>query len=421
MSHALVGNRRPPSRSLFAQLPLVRSSATLIITQALTALLGYGYWLLVAHRWPPEEVGTANSAMAAALLCALVAGQGLVPAVLLALPRSSETLRTTTAAAATLGAAGLSIVVSSLTVAVVPGMLPALRVLWAPDVACWFVLAVAVQAAGTVVDAAAIALRERCVVIARNVAVSVAKIAILATLATTDVSAVTALMASLAVPGCVSVLVGLYAATRHCERGSWRTLVPVIHTLGVGVTWHYISSLSAACPQYLLALIVTARLGSIENAHFSIAWLLSTAVFMISPAVSQVLLAEGARADTTAERQAVQAAKVTTAVLPLPMIVLVASGGLLLSLFGPGYAAAWPTLVILAIGSMPDSVANILCALLRIRGGLRAGALVNLLITLIAAVGAWSVTPAAGIAAVATAWMAAQAIGSLVALVLCRK
>lgn len=422
MSHQLVRSDRGAVGLGFARLPLVRSSATLIVTQALTAVLGYGYWLLVAHRWSPADVGTANGVIAAALLCSLVAGQGLVPAVLLALPRAGEAHRASIASAAVVGAVGLSIVASAATIVFAPALLPSLRMLWSPGEACWFVFAVAAQAAGTVVDAAAIALRARGVVMTRNVAVSIAKMALLATLGAAHVSAVNAVTVSLAVPGCMSVVAALYAATRRCIRGQGRSLTSAVRALGTGVTWHYLSSLSAACPQYVLALIVTTRLDSTENAHFSIAWLLSTAVFMVSPAVSQVLLAEGSRTDSEATVSVRQAAKITALVLPIPLVFLVTGGDLLLSMFGAGYTAAWPALIVLAIGSVPDSAANILCALLRIRGRLCASALVNLLIALVAVAGAWLVAPTAGIAYVAAMWVGAQVIGSVAALsVLSRK
>jgi O-antigen/teichoic acid export membrane protein len=306
--------------------------------------------------------------------------------------------------------------VGAAALAVIPRLLPSLHMLWSPVTACWFLLAVAAQAAGTVVDAAAIALRARSVVLTRNIAVSVTKISLLVASAALHLPAVIAVLASVALPGCVSVFGGLSAATRRCRAGREWSLVAAFRALVVGVTWHYVSSLSAACPQYLLALVVTARLGPAQNAYFSMAWLLSTAVFMVSPAVSQALLAEGSRTDGAGARQVRHAARLTALALPLPMLTLIAGGGLLLTVFGASYAAAWPTLIILVVGSLPDSTANVLCALLRIRGRLRASALVNIVIAAVAVVGAWLAAPIGGIASVAAVWAIAQVIGSATAL-----
>jgi O-antigen/teichoic acid export membrane protein len=415
MTNGLATRRNELRIQQFGREHLVRSSITLIITQILTAFLGYGYWVLVAHRWSAPEVGAANSVMAAALLCALISGQGLVPAVLLALPRADSQQRASLTVVAVAGAGVLALLTGVAAIAIAPWLLPSFQVLRSPSTACWFLLAVLAQAAGTVVDSAAVALRARTVVLSRNLGVSVVKIALLVASVPLHLPPVLAVLATVALPGCLSVLGALAATTRRCRGTREWSMTAGFHALKVGISWHYLSSLSAACPQYLLVLVITARLGLAQNAYFSMAWLLSTAVFMVSPAISQALLAEGARTDVAEPRQVRHAVQLTALVLPIPMIILAMGGELLLAVFGTGYVRAWPALIILAVGSVPDSAANILCAILRVRGRLRASATVNVVIATAAVLSAWWLAPSGGITAVASAWALAQVVGAATA------
>jgi O-antigen/teichoic acid export membrane protein len=388
-----------------------------VAAQASTALLGYLYWLLVAHRWSASEVGAANTAMAGAVLCALVAGQGLIPAVLLAVPRVVDRQRPLIARVAVITATGLSLVVGATMLYITPLVVPSLGViLWSPHLAGWFIAAVVAQAAGTVTDAAAIAMRARSLMITRNVSVSIAKMALLAAVAGLHPSAPNAVLASAAIPGCASVLVCQWRIGRTRREAGSISVPGAIRTLARGVSWHYLGSLCAACPQYLLALIITMQLGAEQTAYFSMAWLLSTGAFMISPAVSQALLAEGADGDATGKRTAL-AIRVTALAVPLPVVALCAGGGLLLALFGRPYVGAWLALAVLALGCLPDSAANLACALLRIRGRLRTSALVNLTIAVLAGAGAWVVAQGGGIVAVAAVWGGSQLVGAVAAYV----
>ena len=62
------------------------------------------------------------------------------------------------------------------------------------------------------------------------------------------------------------------------------------------LTGHHLINLCQAGPSALLPVLVTARLGTAANAHFYVAWMTASVLFMVSPAVASAFYAERSNA-----------------------------------------------------------------------------------------------------------------------------
>lgn len=182
-------------------------------------------------------------------------------------------------------------------------------------------------------------------------------------------------------------------------------VVAELRRIGVWSAGHHLVNLAQAGPAALLPVLVTARLGTDSTAHFYVAWMTASVLFMVSPAVASALFAERANAHAARLRNA---AAVTAAVLAVPASILFVLGGPILGLFGDGYAAQGELLLkVLVLAAVPDAITNLAVAHWRSAGDLRRCLRLNV----VRAAGclglAWFWLPA-GPASAGIAWLAGQ-------------
>lgn len=136
---------------------------------------------------------------------------------------------------------------------------------------------------------------------------------------------------------------------------------------------------------------------------------------MISPAVSQALLAEASHHPEQVKEKTRLAAIVSLSILAVPLLVYVVASRPVLTLFGTRYADNGHfLLVILAISAIPDLITNIAVARYRSMERLRMSACVNVTIAVVTIVGAGLFLRRFGIDAAGWSWTAGQVAGCLV-------
>jgi Na+-driven multidrug efflux pump len=136
---------------------------------------------------------------------------------------------------------------------------------------------------------------------------------------------------------------------------------------------------------------------------------------MISPAVCQALLAEGAHNPSTVRDKTRTATMLSSALLAGPILIYLLAGRHILDIFGAEYGRHGATLLmILAISAIPDMITNIGVANLRVREHLWASAAVNLTIAVVAIVGTAVSVDYVGINGAGWSWLAAEVAGCLV-------
>jgi O-antigen/teichoic acid export membrane protein len=199
------------------------------------------------------------------------------------------------------------------------------------------------------------------------------------------------------------------------RRSSWRAAVSGLRAelpqVRAAITGHHLINLTQAGPAALLPVMVTARLGPDANAHFYLAWMTASMLFMVSPAVASALYAE--RTNSAAVSVS-RAAVVVLAVVGAPAAVLLLVGGEILGLFNAGYAVeGTPLLRILVLAALPDAVANLAVAHWRSRGEFRLCRRLNLVRAITCLALAWLLLPTAGITGAGAGWLAGQTAAAL--------
>ncbi|GAA4930255.1 lipopolysaccharide biosynthesis protein [Actinoplanes utahensis] len=448
---------------------LARNSLLIMATTVTNGGLGYLYWMLAARAVPPERIGTATAVISAATAVSMIANLGAGHMFIQRLPGSdtatwsrivgSGLLLASVTTTATATAAALAVPLFSGNFAFLTGSggPPALTA-----------AAVAVTLT-TLLDNLYVAHRAGRGMLIRNLAVALGKIITLFTVLAAGLHGAGAVLLSYVLPTLLISLITIATAVRHLRpepsgdlrstpsgplrpapsgglrrtpsgdlrpmtsghrrpapsghlrhagegagsrmRGWVAGLRAELPHLGAAVTGHHLINLTQAGPAALLPVLVTARLGADANAHFYLAWMTASMLFMVSPAVASALYAERTNA---AAVSVARAAAVVLAVVGAPTAVLLFAGDRILALFSPGYAvAAGPLLQILVLAALPDAVVNLAVAHWRSQGRFRRCRRLNLVRAGTCLALAWMLLPGSGVTGAGVAWLTGQTAAAL--------
>ncbi len=412
---------------------LARNSVGIMATSAITAALGYVYWIVAARALPTATVGLGSTVVSAMVIVSLAIYLGPSSTLIARLPGR------TTRAEWLLTVLGTLLVCAVATLVVAVAALFPLALLLHPlrplrddaVLAFWYVLGAVGWTTSGLLDSVFIAERRADYMFWRNAYSSALKLAVLVLLAVLpEHRGATTIVSTWAISGVVGTFHGLYLCHRHLHRlgriphpgRSLRAaMTQEAMLLARPSAGHHAISVSGLLPTYLLPIVVTARLGTRENAYFYVTWMIGSAIFMISPAVSSAIFAEGSYDSTRMRSLARSSLKIIMAMIVPSTLVVAALGKPILHLYGADYAAAgYGLLLILLLSSYPDAVTNVSVATLRVRGALGRAAVLNGTMAVIALAGAWVLAPGYGIAGAGSAWLIAQLVGTVGVIVLRR-
>lgn len=157
---------------------LICGSVGVMLSTIVASGTGWLFWLVATHRFATAQIGVASSLVAAFSVVGLIAAQPLATTLLIQLPRSLN--REGLFETGVLASAGFAVVLGLLAVFVLPNSLHAVR---APGLATLFVIGSAACTVGIAIDASAIAVRRPQLMVVRNGAHGVGKLAVLSVIA----------------------------------------------------------------------------------------------------------------------------------------------------------------------------------------------------------------------------------------------
>jgi O-antigen/teichoic acid export membrane protein len=308
-----------------------------------------------------------------------------------------------------------SLVLSIATVFVLPEISGDLARLRDPGYAAVFVIGTVALTIGAIFDYIFLAQRAAGNMFSRNAVMAASKVLIVVLLTVLlgksplDVLGAWAGAAVVAVGAAAVLLIRRVHPVRMCRP---RVVARTAIDLRSRIAGHQFIGMGAALLPYLLPLMVTARLSATENAYFYTTWMMAGLFLIISPALSQALFAEGAHRPHELRSTTTSALEMIGVVL-VPCIVLgIVFGGVILTVFGPGYRAHTLGLLRIALlASVPDAVTNVYVSVLRVRNRLAVAAGLNMGMGIGIVALTWWLLPALGINAVGWAFLIMQTCG----------
>jgi O-antigen/teichoic acid export membrane protein/aminoglycoside phosphotransferase (APT) family kinase protein len=402
--------------------PLTRSGYALLLSSAITSVLGLAYWFLAARLYEADELGRGAALVSAMLLVTSLATAGLKRGLIRFVPTAGA------------GRARLVLQVYGAGIAVALAFggifLVAFRG-WSdkldfvrdhPLGPALFLLGVAAWGLFVLQDAVLIGARRAAVVPVANAVFSVAKIA---------------------------TLVGFLVMVDHRWGVFLSWLVPALGTAVVVNAWlfgrglrsrdddvaeepatvgqvvrftsgEYVASLLWQTAIYFTPLLVLARAGATANAHYYLASQLAYALFLVSSNVTDALVAEGSTKGPGDLARSVRRAVLQISALLVPAVLgLALLAPLVMSAFGPGYEAdAVGVLRLMALAAVPNTVSTVVVAICHVRQRLWVVIVLQATMAALTLGLAWVWVGSHGVVGAAAAWLVAQTVAAVLAVVL---
>jgi O-antigen/teichoic acid export membrane protein len=351
--------------------PLSRGGLALLINTGLTAVLGFGYWIIAAHLFSTYAMGVAGALVAATTLFSGLGQLNLSGMLMRFLPKAggkSRRLVLTTY----VFAASTSALLTALSLAVVKlfaSPTSPLRLSAVQSAA--LVLAAAAMAIFTIEDNVLVGLRRAVWVPTENGAFGIAKIVILLILA--PIGTAFALFSAwmipltLTIPVITAVLFFRFLPSTskpRCTTHLGPEFRSRIIRFAIGDAT---GGLFTQTWTYLLPILVTASLGASANALFYISFLFSSTIDQVAANYASPLTVEGAHAPDKIGMLIRQTLRHIFAIIFPIVAVLVILCPWLLRAFGDKYVSAVPLLDMLLIACLPKAVSTVYYAYCRVQ------------------------------------------------------
>lgn len=347
-----------------------RPSLQLLAGSAISAVLGYCYWLVLARTAPVDVVGASGAAVSLLTIVGLLSAAGLAPTVLASV--SASTTRGTAAAGQ---AVRVAMAVATILGATIASLLVVTDSL---SLGTLGVLALSISgglgAAHAVLDAVAIGTGHASIVLVRTVVLGVVRLAILLLV---DIGSVDGAL----LLWCTSAVAGTGASYLMLNRRHIHLGYQSIRTSGLlgRIGWNQFATIGAQAPGYVLPLIVTVLLTPTATAGYYLAWQIAGGCFIVAAATAPTLLARAASGNRVDIDHHVRAARRLTALLLVPAVAGVSIiGPVVLELLGNAYSDARWVLWIFAAAALPDAYTSLEVARLRAVQAERHAAGINL-------------------------------------------
>jgi O-antigen/teichoic acid export membrane protein len=324
---------------------------SLLLAQVLAAILGLVFWVMTARLVDASQIGIAAVAISAQTLLALLTVLGFGTMVVSELPAHGPARQRTIALRSLLVVSVSSGVAGAVVVALQPLLPPNLHdALANPVGATTFVVGTAAACWALVIDDVCLGLKRSGIQVARNLVASSLRFPVTAVLLFLGFTDAHVIQLCWVLPVVISVPFAWWRL--RLPRGD-RTSPPLLSDVrgmsGLALKNHLLS-LSLASASQMVPVVAGLTLVSVDNAEFTIAWLMASFVFLPPYLLSTALFAHGANVSAEEFRSSMQrtipAALLLSGVLCVGAWVL---GEPVLLIFGGDYSRhSWEILALLA-------------------------------------------------------------------------
>jgi O-antigen/teichoic acid export membrane protein len=393
--------------------PMLRNGYALIVNLGATSVLGLLYWILAARLYTTAQVGLGSAAINLMQLLAGIGGQLTFAAALTRfIPRAGRaSTRLAFVSYALAGAAGA--VVSLLYVALVH-----LHVVRAVFIGQSWILALAFGGSVTVwcvfalQDAVLTGIRQAVWIPVENGLYGIAKIGLLVALA--PFTQRFGIFASWIVPAMVALLpVNLLIfrrlLPRHVAKNPGEPIGSGFRVISRFMGGDYLGTIFLMATGSVLPLLIISRLGATPAGYFAVVYVIIYALDLVTVNLGVALMVEGATDRASLRRHAGAVVRRVLAIVVPAVAFLLVAAPLVLSIYGPQYAAhAAGLLRLMSVAVLAKAVTSFYISLSRVerrvsRIALAQGSLFTLVIAL-----SWWLMGRIGINGVGVAYLISQ-------------
>jgi len=344
----------------------------MMLGQAILAVLGFAFWVVVARYYTESEVGYSSAIISMLGLAGLVGHIGLETFVVRFLPRSENPARLLNTC---LVYSSVATFVASLAIVGIQsiGSSEIAFVARQPLFLGSFVLFAVVGSVSGLFGSTYVACRRSSFLAIKSTVIGSVKLFLpivfvgyfraFGIVASWGIASIVAFIVSLTilVPRVIPNYVLTFETGARLVRRAW------------GFSgFSYLTNIVGALPKFVMPIVVINALGPEENGYFYIAWAMASVLYYIPGSVAQSLFAEGSNDRRTLRHNIGRAFQIGFAILLPCMAFLMLFGDKVLLAFGQTYSERSMNLLrILVLTGIPSTLERIYFSVLRVYGRLR--------------------------------------------------
>lgn len=396
-----------------ARTPLYRNGYALLLSSALTSVLGVVYWVLAARYYPVAVVGVNSAVIAAMSFFSALTRLNMNGVLVRFIPCAGQST------SRLIGYAyGLSLLAALLTMGVCLLLTPWLPLQQFSDATplflAWFVISTLAMNIFVLQDHVLTGMRQTLWIPVENTIYAIAKIILLVIFATLVPRygvflSWTAPFLAISLP--LNMLIFRRFVPAHTAASRNQEL-PIISRQMIGyIASDYVGAMFSMASTLLLPIMVTALAGATANAYFYLPWMIASSLQLVAVNMTMSLTVESAadqdRLNTYARQVFVHIIR-----LLVPVVAVVLLGApYLLHIFGRAYAEEGAVLLrLFVLATLPNVFVMLYLSIARVQGRLTEIVVVQGTLCLLVLGLSYVLLQTYGIIGVGSAWLVGQAI-----------
>lgn len=320
------------------------------------SVLGFGFWIFVAHLYTPSQIGIASALISITTLLSNLSLLGLNAGLVRFLPKSANQSADINAAMCMVGGVTIAAAAGYVLIASLLGSNVSLLATNWHKIA--FVLLMATVSLNSLTDSVFIANRRAELHTAAYAVLGVVKLLLpLLLIPLGSLGIFSAYMIAMI----VSLLFSLYLMRRWCgyrfrSAPNW-ALLKKVRTYA---TNNYLGTVLGGLPSQLMPMLIIRQLGSAEVAYFSMAWTMANLLYVVPSAATQSLLAESSHDPAQKSNHLRHTIKILSLILAPLVLLAVTVAPFLLRIFGAQYSSGGTAIFqIFALTTLPMAITSL--------------------------------------------------------------
>ncbi len=352
------------AKKMFRDDSLFRNAIFLMSSAAVMSVLGFGFWVFVAHLYAPADIGVASALIAVTLLISNLSLLGLNSGLVRFLPDSKNQSADINAAIITAGS--VAILVSAVYLSLSHRPTSSLSFIansnWGAPL---FMVLMAAVAVNSLTDSVFIANRRAAFHTAAYAVFGIVRLLLpLFLVRFTSMGIFAAYIAAVIISLTVSLAFMYFYFDYHfLTAPNW----VLLRRSKKYASSNYVAVILAGLPSQIMPLLIISQLGKAEAAYFSMAWMMANLLYVIPSSITQSMLAESSNSIKRRGAHA-RSARRLLAIILVPIVAFaILMAPFVLRIFGANYAAGSTTVFqILALATFFIAINNIREATLNI-------------------------------------------------------
>jgi len=396
------------SLSKFLGNPLLMNSFYLMFASVLSSFFGFIFWIIVAKKYQPEDVGVATALISSMMLLILFSRFGFDYSIIRFFPKSEskDQIYSASLIFTTLCTIFLGVVL----VEFVNILAPELKIIKLGFNPYAYLLSLVANSIATLAGYVFIANRKGNVYFLQTMLIGSRILFVVPLVSFGSIGIFGSVGISFALAAITSIIYISASGVNFTLNINKDLIKPIMHFSLI----NYIANLFISGPNQIIPLLILHTIGKEETAYYYISYAIASLIFMIPNAVSMSLFVEGSNGEAL-KKTTIKSICIICLLLIPSLLIIWLKGDILLSLIGNEYSNnGFELLKLMSISSIFMSIVNIFCSIIRLQTNINSIMYLNGIIGVLIVGLSFLFMLKFGLVGVGYAWILSYIIGAVI-------